>query len=50
MPKIKARFDSKEDFINFLENTLIPDLKASGTDATAEDFEEAIYWMNQPKG
>ena len=40
-------YKTKEDFINFLENTLIPDLKRSGNDATAEDFEEAIYWITK---
>jgi hypothetical protein len=31
-----------DDFIEFLETTLIPDLLDSGYDATAEDFQEAI--------
>ena len=33
-------YKTKEDFINFLENTLIPDLKRSGNDATAEDLKK----------
>jgi hypothetical protein len=41
------KFMNKEDFISFLEHTLIPDLKRSGTEATAEDFEEAIYWLRR---
>jgi hypothetical protein len=40
-------FKTKEDFINFLKNTLIPDLRRSGTNETADDFEEAIYWMTK---
>lgn len=30
------------EFVEFLEDTLIPDLRASGTDATADDFERAV--------
>lgn len=37
--------ETKEEFIRYLKETLIPDLQESGLDATAEDFEEAIYWM-----
>lgn len=33
------------EFIEFLENTLIPDLHDSGMHATAEDFETAVYFM-----
>lgn len=40
-------FDSKEEFIEYLEDTLIPDLIDSGLDATANDFKEAIYWMKR---
>jgi hypothetical protein len=44
--KIKERnFGTKEEFIEYLRNTLIPDLRAAGNEATAEDFEEAIEWM-----
>jgi hypothetical protein len=32
-------------FLRFLEETLIPDLKASGTEFTAEDFETAVAMM-----
>jgi hypothetical protein len=35
----------REDFIEFLEETLIPDLKESGRHATAEDFETAVFFM-----
>lgn len=31
-----------EEFILFLTDTLIPDLRSSGWDATAEDFERLI--------
>jgi hypothetical protein len=34
-------------FINYLENTLIPDLKESGSEYTAEDFETAVYFMKK---
>lgn len=35
------------DYAKYLKETLIPDLKASGMSATAEDFEEAIYWIQE---
>lgn len=35
----------RKDFIWFLENTLIPDLKDSGLHSTAEDFETAVFFM-----
>jgi len=38
----------KDGFIMFLAGQLIPDLKASGTDATAETFEKAIEYMTLP--
>ena len=37
--------ENKAEFIDFLEATLIPDLEASGMDATAEDFRTAVYFM-----
>lgn len=36
---------TRGDFIEFLEETLIPDLKESGRHATAEDFETAVFFM-----
>lgn len=39
-------FASKQEFIEYLRLTLIPDLVSSGRKATAEDFLEAIHWMN----
>jgi hypothetical protein len=35
----------RAQFINFLENTLIPDLKTSGNNATAKDFETCVKYM-----
>ena len=35
----------REEFIEFLEKTLIPDLYESGKIATAEDFETAVFFM-----
>ena len=36
----------REDFIQFLKETLIPDLKLSGNHSTAEDFETAVFFMD----
>ncbi|MAK37227.1 MAG: hypothetical protein CMC15_13825 [Flavobacteriaceae bacterium] len=36
----------REEFIHYLESTLIPDLKRSGMFYTAEDFETAVYFMS----
>lgn len=36
---------TKEEFMEYLENQLIPDLKEAGAESTAEDFEEALHWM-----
>ena len=38
-------FNNLNHFKEYLQNRLIPDLKESGMHATAEDFEEAIYWI-----
>lgn len=40
---------TKESFITYLRNTLIPDLKESGRDFTAEDFETAIHFMEDSR-
>lgn len=37
---------TRERFIIYLNETLIPDLKSSGYEATAEDFETAIQFMS----
>jgi hypothetical protein len=42
-------WDSKQDFVEYLTDTLIPDLKESGMDATAEDFETAVHFMKGGK-
>jgi hypothetical protein len=41
----KPNFKNVDDFIYFLRTRLIPDLKKSGKFETAQDFEEAIYWL-----
>ncbi len=41
MPQTKA------EFIAYLRNTLIPDLRASGSDFTADDFETCLKYMEQ---
>lgn len=35
-----------EDFVDFLQSTLIPDLMESDKKSTAKDFREAIYWIH----
>ena len=39
-------FDTVNDFVAYLTETLIPDLQDSGFEATADDFSEAVYWLN----
>ena len=41
----KMKTWDREDFIKFLKETLIPDLKLSGKYSTAEDFETAVFFM-----
>ena len=36
---------TKEEFIAYLKSTLIPDLRESGRDGTASDFEAAVAFM-----
>jgi hypothetical protein len=36
---------SKAEFISYLKETLIPDLKEDGYDFTAQDLETCIYFM-----
>ena len=45
----KHDWEDKRDFISFLKHTLIPDFKESGMDATAEDFETAVYFIEGGK-
>lgn len=40
-------FETKEEFIEYLENTVIPDLKDESFKYTAKDFEEAVYWLRK---
>lgn len=50
-PKLKKiNGHTLPQFIAFLNETLIPDLKESGRDATAEDFESAVQWINEIDG
>ena len=42
-------WENKEDFIEYLEENLIPDLKDSELFATAEDFETAVHFMKGGK-
>ena len=37
----------REQFIAYLEGTLIPDLEASGYEATAEDFKTCVRFMDK---
>lgn len=41
------RFESKEMYIEFLEEKFIPKLKNLGFIFTANEFEEAIYWLRE---
>lgn len=36
---------SVNEYISYLTETLIPDLRTSGMDATADDFIDALLWM-----
>lgn len=38
----------RQDFVDHLERTLIPDLVESGSYAMAEDFKTAVAFINQP--
>lgn len=40
-------YDNPREYIDFLESTLIPDLRESGQRRLADDFEEAIYWLSR---
>lgn len=47
--KVKGptRWWTREEFIAYLRETLIPDLRESGRDATADDFQTAIEFMEE---
>ena len=38
----------RKEFVNYLRKTLIPDLRESGRDATADDFEAACEFILNP--
>jgi hypothetical protein len=40
-------FKRPSEFTEYLRNTLVPDLLDSGSQATAEDFEEAVEHIDQ---
>ncbi len=40
---------TRTEFIDYLQDTLIPDLLASGLDATAADFRAALLFMEGAK-
>jgi len=46
--KSKLNFKNSGDFIKYLHGTLVPDLRESGHDATADDFVQAIKYMRFP--
>lgn len=39
---------SRNTFCTYLQHTLIPDLRDSGRDATADDFETAVQFILDP--
>lgn len=39
-----------DDHLAFLSDTLVPDLRESGADATADDFEQCMRIINELKG
>jgi hypothetical protein len=40
-------FGSSKEFVEYLKETLIPDLKEAGSCSLMEDFKEAIYWIER---
>jgi hypothetical protein len=39
---------TRQEFCNYLRTTLIPDLRESGSEATADDFETALKFIDNP--
>ena len=39
---------TRAEFIHYLKDTLIPDLKEAGSVCTAQDFETAVEFMQKP--
>jgi hypothetical protein len=42
---LKKVLDERDAFVEYLTQTLIPDLRESGSDATADDFETCVRYM-----
>lgn len=47
MDTFTPNFETADQLIEFLEETLIPDLRESGSDSMADDFEECIYYIER---
>ena len=41
-----TNFETAEDFIEYLSETLIPDMNDTETYEAAHDLTEAMYWIN----
>jgi len=41
-----TNFETAEDFIEYLSETLIPDMNYTETYEAVQDLTEAIYWIN----
>lgn len=46
--KEKEKTMEKQEFINYLTETLIPDLMNSGHVTTAQDFMRAVWFLENP--
>lgn len=44
-PKTHGNWESSADFVRYLRETLIPDLKLADMKETAKDFEDAVAWI-----
>lgn len=40
---------TRDEFVEYLQNQLIPDLMDSGHEATADDFKVAVHFIMQAK-
>lgn len=45
--EVKKVFDTHQEFTDYLENTLIPDLVVSKSAMTADNFREAVFWIRE---
>ena len=43
-------FNTASEYVAYLRETLIPDLRDSGSEATADDFDEAVHWLQYTIG